>query len=180
MFAENCFDELDEKIFDRYIDIKVEPIIGQLEERMYDGRFDWSTCREPLNVREYIKDCITQIVEVCCAGYFFTYYPPLVGHQSSSSMSVCLSVYWLSVCLSVCLLVVCLSVHWLSVCLSTGCVVPLRVRSHLLPRCHAAMLPRWLRMGWQRAREKPLGMLYHSREMNQGYGEGRQMYSFAH
>ena len=144
MFAENCFDELDEKIFDRYIDIKVEPIIGQLEERMYDGRFDWSTCREPLNVREYIKDCITQIVEVCCAGYFFTYYPPLVGHQSSFSMSVCLSVYWLSVCLSVCLstgclsvcpLVVCLSVHWLC-----GAIEGEEPSSATLPCCHAATL----------------------------------------
>ena len=64
-FAEDNFDVLDEKLFDQYIELKVEPILGGLEQTMYAGRFDWSTSKEPLAVRDYIKDSISQIVEVC-------------------------------------------------------------------------------------------------------------------
>lgn len=57
------------------MDMKSNPIIGSLEESMYVGKFDWSTCKEPLAVREYVKDTVTQIVEVCllCSTYCLTY-----------------------------------------------------------------------------------------------------------
>ena len=64
-YAEEGFADLEDKLFDQYIELKVDPILGELEERMYEGRFEWSSCKEPLSVRDYVKDSITQIVEVC-------------------------------------------------------------------------------------------------------------------
>ncbi|XP_067945613.1 exocyst complex component 2-like [Watersipora subatra] len=68
-FAEEHFEVLDEKLFNQYIELKVEPILGGLEDRMYAGKFDWATSREPLAVRDYIKDSITQIVEAHAEVY---------------------------------------------------------------------------------------------------------------
>lgn len=63
-FAEESFDELEGTLFDQYIELKVEPILGGLEQKMYVGEFDWCTSKEPLSVRDYVKDSVTQIVEV--------------------------------------------------------------------------------------------------------------------
>jgi len=71
-FAEESFDELDAKLFDQYVELKVEPIVGQLEQSMYTGQFDWSTAKEPMSVRDYIKECISHIVEVRLQHCFYS------------------------------------------------------------------------------------------------------------
>lgn len=58
------FEDLFNQLFDRYIEIRVDSIIGSLEDRMYDGRFEWSSSKEPHGVDSYIKYAILQIIEV--------------------------------------------------------------------------------------------------------------------
>ena len=36
--------ELDNKLFESYIEEKSNPIVGVLEQRMYAGRYDWNRC----------------------------------------------------------------------------------------------------------------------------------------
>ena len=42
-----AYQALDEKLFDNYIETKVNPIIGVLEQNMYAGGFDWTKCARP-------------------------------------------------------------------------------------------------------------------------------------
>lgn len=41
------YKELDDKLFDAYIEEKSNPIVGAIEQNMYRGRFDWKTCKKP-------------------------------------------------------------------------------------------------------------------------------------
>ena len=45
--ATHAYQALDEKLFDNYIEAKVNPIIGVLEQNMYAGGFDWTKCARP-------------------------------------------------------------------------------------------------------------------------------------
>ena len=41
------YQSLDERLFDKYIEEKANPISGVLEQNMYSGLFDWNLCPKP-------------------------------------------------------------------------------------------------------------------------------------
>ncbi|ODM94952.1 Exocyst complex component 2, partial [Orchesella cincta] len=50
--------------FAKYTEMKYEPVVGQIEQSMYAGRFDWEKCGEPVGVRPYITKTILGMIEV--------------------------------------------------------------------------------------------------------------------
>ena len=53
--ARERYEELDDKMFEAYIEEKSNPIVGVIEQNIYRGRFDWKTCRKPVgNALHYI------------------------------------------------------------------------------------------------------------------------------
>ena len=45
--SQDTYNKLDHKLFEAYIEIKSNPIVGTMETNMYRGHFDWKTCRQP-------------------------------------------------------------------------------------------------------------------------------------
>lgn len=39
--------ELDQRLFEMYIELKADPIVGSLEPGIYAGYFDWKDCLTP-------------------------------------------------------------------------------------------------------------------------------------
>uniref|UniRef100_A0A8C7SRR1 Exocyst complex component 2 n=1 Tax=Oncorhynchus mykiss TaxID=8022 RepID=A0A8C7SRR1_ONCMY len=56
--------ELDESLFDAYIERKSDPIVGSLEPGIYAGHFDWRDCGTPTGVRNYLKEALVNIITV--------------------------------------------------------------------------------------------------------------------
>lgn len=50
--------------FAKYTEMKYEPVVGQIEQSMYAGKFDWEKCGEPVGVRPYISRTILGMIEV--------------------------------------------------------------------------------------------------------------------
>ena len=45
--ADRRFRNLDICLFDKYTEEKAGPVIGVLEQNMYQGKFDWAACPKP-------------------------------------------------------------------------------------------------------------------------------------
>ncbi|XP_035270817.1 exocyst complex component 2 [Anguilla anguilla] len=56
--------ELDERLFETYIEKKADPIVGSLEPGVYAGYFDWRDCSPPTGVRNYLKEALVNIITV--------------------------------------------------------------------------------------------------------------------
>lgn len=56
--------ELDHKLFENYIELKADPIVGSLEPGIYAGYFDWKDCLPPTGVRNYLKEALVNIIAV--------------------------------------------------------------------------------------------------------------------
>uniref|UniRef100_A0A671QSZ6 Exocyst complex component 2 n=1 Tax=Sinocyclocheilus anshuiensis TaxID=1608454 RepID=A0A671QSZ6_9TELE len=56
--------QLDEYLFETYIDKKSDPIVGSLEPGIYAGYFDWKDCLPPTGVRSYLKEALVSIISV--------------------------------------------------------------------------------------------------------------------
>ncbi|XP_061634361.1 exocyst complex component 2 [Phyllopteryx taeniolatus] len=56
--------ELEEKLFDTYIERRADPIAGSLEPGIYAGYFDWRDCPTPTGVRSYLKEALVNIITV--------------------------------------------------------------------------------------------------------------------
>ncbi|KAI1889220.1 hypothetical protein AGOR_G00176870 [Albula goreensis] len=56
--------ELDERLFESYIEKKADPIVGSLEPGIYAGYFDWKDCLPPTGVRNYLKEALVNIITV--------------------------------------------------------------------------------------------------------------------
>uniref|UniRef100_A0A3B1IEI3 Exocyst complex component 2 n=1 Tax=Astyanax mexicanus TaxID=7994 RepID=A0A3B1IEI3_ASTMX len=56
--------ELDERLFESYIEKKSDPIVGSLEPGIYAGYFDWKDCLPPTGVRSYLKEALVSIISV--------------------------------------------------------------------------------------------------------------------
>lgn len=56
--------ELDEHLFESYIEKKSDPIVGSLEPGIYAGYFDWKDCLQPTGVRSYLKEALVSIISV--------------------------------------------------------------------------------------------------------------------
>ena len=58
----NMYSVLDQKLFDAYNELKVEPIIAIIEPNMYSGKFDWAKCVRPSGARNYVKEILHNAV----------------------------------------------------------------------------------------------------------------------
>ncbi|NXC43462.1 EXOC2 protein, partial [Penelope pileata] len=56
--------ELDQRLFEMYIESKADPIVGSLEPGIYAGYFDWKWCLLPAGVRNYLKEALVNIIAV--------------------------------------------------------------------------------------------------------------------
>ncbi|XP_053099804.1 exocyst complex component 2 isoform X2 [Hemicordylus capensis] len=56
--------ELDQRLFEMYIELKADPIVGSLEPGIYAGYFDWKDCLAPTGVRNYLKEALVHIIAV--------------------------------------------------------------------------------------------------------------------
>ncbi|XP_030408161.1 exocyst complex component 2 isoform X2 [Gopherus evgoodei] len=56
--------ELDQRLFEIYIELKADPIVGSLEPGIYAGYFDWKDCLIPTGVRNYLKEALVNIIAV--------------------------------------------------------------------------------------------------------------------
>ncbi|NWZ65215.1 EXOC2 protein, partial [Acrocephalus arundinaceus] len=56
--------ELDQRLFEVYIEFKADPIVGSLEPGIYAGYFDWKDCLIPTGVRNYLKEALVNIIAV--------------------------------------------------------------------------------------------------------------------
>jgi hypothetical protein len=50
--------------FAKYTEMKYEPVVGQIEQAMYGGKFDWAKCPEPSGVRPYITKTLFGMIEI--------------------------------------------------------------------------------------------------------------------
>lgn len=55
---------LDQRLFETYIELKSDPIVGSLEPGIYAGYFDWKDCLTPTGVRTYLKEALVNIIAV--------------------------------------------------------------------------------------------------------------------
>ncbi|XP_078337720.1 exocyst complex component 2-like isoform X2 [Crassostrea virginica] len=62
--AKDTYEDLDDSLFEAYVEEKSNPIVGAIEQNMYKGGFEWKTCKKPTGVRNYIKEMIMRIIEV--------------------------------------------------------------------------------------------------------------------
>ncbi|KAM4705416.1 exocyst complex component 2 [Rhinophrynus dorsalis] len=56
--------DLDQRLFENFIEIKADPIVGSLEPGIYAGYFDWKDCPTPTGVRNYLKEALVNIIAV--------------------------------------------------------------------------------------------------------------------
>ncbi|XP_078054600.1 exocyst complex component 2 [Mustelus asterias] len=55
---------LDQRLFETYIELRADPIVGSLEPGIYAGYFDWKDCLAPTGVRTYLKEALVNIIAV--------------------------------------------------------------------------------------------------------------------
>jgi hypothetical protein len=60
--------------FAKYTEVKYEPVVGQMEQSMYAGHFDWNKCPEPKSVRPYITKTLLGMIEVIAEVRFALIY----------------------------------------------------------------------------------------------------------
>uniref|UniRef100_A0A674GNQ3 Exocyst complex component 2 n=1 Tax=Taeniopygia guttata TaxID=59729 RepID=A0A674GNQ3_TAEGU len=64
MVSMESLKELDQRLFEMYIEFKADPIVGSLEPGIYAGYFDWKDCLIPTGVRNYLKEALVNIIAV--------------------------------------------------------------------------------------------------------------------
>ena len=71
--SQDTYNKLDGKLFEAYIEVKSNPIVGTMETNMYRGKFDWRTCREPTGkLLNITKTC------TCLCNFFLFLYSKLI------------------------------------------------------------------------------------------------------
>lgn len=85
--SEMC--NLDQKIFDVYVDHKSNCFSGIIEHGMQVGYFDWDQAMEPTKVRSYVRDILMNLVLVHAEVYAVSpLLVPRVMHQLVHIMSL--------------------------------------------------------------------------------------------
>ena len=59
--------DLDQRLFNNYIEHKKEVLVDAIEQGMTTGSFDWEACKEePTDVRSYVREIILTLVTIHC------------------------------------------------------------------------------------------------------------------
>ena len=59
--------DLDQRLFNNYIEHKSEVLVDAIEQGMKTGSFDWDVCKEePTDVRCYVREIILTLVTIHC------------------------------------------------------------------------------------------------------------------
>lgn len=45
--AKDTYEDLDDSLFEAYVEEKSNPIVGAIEQNVYKGGFQWKTCKKP-------------------------------------------------------------------------------------------------------------------------------------
>ncbi|KAB7496858.1 Exocyst complex component 2 [Armadillidium nasatum] len=63
--SSQTYNELQETLFDAYLEERIDPIIGMIERSMYLGQYDWGKVRHtPTEVRSYVKEILLNVSQV--------------------------------------------------------------------------------------------------------------------
>ncbi|KAK4306275.1 hypothetical protein Pmani_021897 [Petrolisthes manimaculis] len=63
--AGHTYNELQDRLFEAYLEERVDPIIGMIERSMYLGQYDWGKVEHPpTDVRTYVKEILVNITHV--------------------------------------------------------------------------------------------------------------------
>ncbi|XP_042225701.1 exocyst complex component 2-like isoform X2 [Homarus americanus] len=63
--ASRTYTELQDRLFEAYLEERVDPIIGMIERSMYLGQYDWGKVdHPPTDVRTYVKEILLNITHV--------------------------------------------------------------------------------------------------------------------
>lgn len=63
--ASHTYTELQDRLFEAYLEERVDPIIGMIERSMYLGHYDWGKVdHPPTDVRTYVKEILINITHV--------------------------------------------------------------------------------------------------------------------
>ena len=54
--------ELEDRIFNAYIELKSEPLVSRIKTGMFAGDFSWGRCLQPTDARDYVKAVILELV----------------------------------------------------------------------------------------------------------------------
>uniref|UniRef100_A0A452QF86 Exocyst complex component 2 n=1 Tax=Ursus americanus TaxID=9643 RepID=A0A452QF86_URSAM len=69
--------ELDQRLFETYIELKADPIVGSLEPGIYAGYFDWKDCLPPTGKRFqafYLRVAIINLFSLNSVTFLYTYF----------------------------------------------------------------------------------------------------------
>ncbi|XP_076044833.1 exocyst complex component secretory 5 [Oratosquilla oratoria] len=78
----NAYSELQDRLFEAYLEERVDPIIGMIERSMYLGHYDWGKIQhQPTDVRTYVKEILINITYV--HAEVVGVWPGLVGGLAS-------------------------------------------------------------------------------------------------
>ena len=59
--------DLDERLFQKYLDHKRKAVDSDIEQGMFTGLFDWEQCaHEPDEIRSYIHEIVLSLVAIHC------------------------------------------------------------------------------------------------------------------
>ncbi len=62
--SNRCYNILDGKLFEAYLELKCDPIVAAVEPSVYVGKFDWARCPRPSDARDYVKEVLHNLVGV--------------------------------------------------------------------------------------------------------------------
>ena len=62
--SNRCYNVLDGKLFEAYLELKCDPIVASVEPSMYVGKFDWARCPKPTDARDYVKEILHNVIGV--------------------------------------------------------------------------------------------------------------------
>ena len=54
--------QLEDRIFNAYIELKSEPLVNGIKRGMFAGDFSWSRCLQPTDTRDFVKVVILELV----------------------------------------------------------------------------------------------------------------------
>ena len=54
--------KLVDRIFEAYIELKSGPLVSRIKTGMFAGDFSWSRCPQPVDVRDYVKIVLLELV----------------------------------------------------------------------------------------------------------------------